>query len=389
MKALIDESRSPLPLSQTAYDQQLKVLHVCETAKGGIATYLRIMRASTSERYEHYVVLPEHHAGELQGTLKTTTFNSKKRSILRLGRMLVTARQVAITEKPDILFFHSTFSLTAMLFFCLFLPRRPTIYCPHGWAAMQFAPGSMRRKLIAFAEHHLSKVADAVVNISAYEQRYCEANYPKVNGILIENAVEPCDEKPLPSIVHTSPTQLNILFVGRLDRQKGFDLLFRAFCEATKARTDLHLHVVGDFVLGKSQFTAQVAQSSDVTMHGWKTPREVRSFLDACDILAVPSRWEGFGLVVAESFRSGTPVLASDRCALPDLVSPDETGWVVPFEQVNWTDAIVRLEKHTLRKMRDRCLETYENRFHASRFGHEFDCLFQKMIECKCSCPTS
>ena len=65
-------------------------------------------------------------------------------------------------------------------------------------------------------------------------------------------------------------------------------------------------------------------------MLGWLNEREIRGQLDAADVLVVPSRWEGFGLVALEAMRAGRMVIASNVGGLPEIVKEGVTGWLVP-----------------------------------------------------------
>ncbi|WDQ17481.1 glycosyltransferase family 4 protein [Rhodopirellula sp. P2] len=375
-----DEKGLPNP---TTEPNGIKILHVCETAKGGIATYLRIMHHATSNEFEHHVVLPEHHRKELQDLERTTTFLSETRSLIRLFKFLSATWRASREQAPDIFFFHSSFALAALACSRFRLKRQPMIYCPHGWAALQFPDHSLKRKTVSFVEYRLSKLADVVINISGHEQGFCRQRYPKVNAVLVENAVESREAMILSSPIQKLENHLNILFVGRLDRQKGFDILLLAFKDARNARPDLHLHVVGESVLANPGSDGNTEETPGVTFYGWKSPTEVQSFINDSDIVVVPSRWEGFGLVVAEAYRSGTPVLVSDRCALPELVIPNRTGWVIPFDQRKWSESLARLKKSELAEMQHCCTSLYETRFHSSRFGRELDILFRQLLERK------
>ena len=78
-------------------------------------------------------------------------------------------------------------------------------------------------------------------------------------------------------------------------------------------------------------------------------PATVRTVLARADVVAFPSRYEGFGLPVIEAMRMGTPVVVADATALPGVagdaalvVDPDDVdGWADAIDEV-LTDATVR-----------------------------------------------
>jgi glycosyltransferase involved in cell wall biosynthesis len=118
-------------------------------------------------------------------------------------------------------------------------------------------------------------------------------------------------------------------FVGRLTRQKGADILLRAFAGVEKSRPDARLILAGD---GPDRAAlASLAHSLGlrrVMFIGWR--KDAPDILADVSLLAVPSRWEGFGLVALEAMALGKPVIASRVSALPEIVVPEETGLLVP-----------------------------------------------------------
>src|SRR5690606_9841845 len=99
---------------------------------------------------------------------------------------------------------------------------------------------------------------------------------------------------------------LRLLFVGRFDRQKGVDI----FCEVLKRLGSRAYGVmVGGAVLHDS---INLEYPYNVRTVGWRPKNELASFYRSADILVVPSRWEGFGLVAAEAMSLGCPVIASN-----------------------------------------------------------------------------
>ena len=103
-----------------------------------------------------------------------------------------------------------------------------------------------------------------------------------------------------------------ILAVGRRVRQKGFDVLVSALPETASAR------VVGDGPISPAH--------PRVTWLGLRD--DVPALLSEADVLVVPSRWEGFGLVALEGMAAGVPVIASDVGGLGQLVG--DAGVLVP-----------------------------------------------------------
>lgn len=113
--------------------------------------------------------------------------------------------------------------------------------------------------------------------------------------------------------------------VGRLDPQKGFDVLL----DALAALPDVRLVLVGE---GRSRANlegraARPDLAGRVTFAGWS--EDVRAHLAAVDVVVLPSRSEGFPLTIVEAMLAGLPVVATRVGSVAEAVSEGESGLLV------------------------------------------------------------
>jgi len=73
---------------------------------------------------------------------------------------------------------------------------------------------------------------------------------------------------------------------------------------------------------------------SRILFEGVITPDKIPARLAVADLLVLPSRWDGWGVVINEAFSVGTPVIASDRCGGADLIKNGQNGYVFRSENV-------------------------------------------------------
>jgi len=119
--------------------------------------------------------------------------------------------------------------------------------------------------------------------------------------------------------------------VGRLDPQKGLDTLVRAFARLHGAGAPPLLALVGEGPQRRElEWLARSLGVADrVRLVGRRA--DVPRLLPGLDLFVMPSRWEGFGLALAEALAAGVPAVASAVDSLPEvlgdagrLVAPDE-----------------------------------------------------------------
>lgn len=349
----------------------MRLLHVCETAKGGVGSYISLFAEFSPDDIVSSVVVPEPHELQIGSRLARATFPYSRRGPRAIWAMIRATGRQRRAFKPDVYFFHSTFSLFALLALRLGFDRTPALFCAHGWAVSRYGPTSVSGRLVRLIEGTLCGLADRVINISAHELSLARTLRYRGRQVVIENAVPDADPGR-DDLFAQDGEALRLLFVGRLDRQKGLDLLLEALALPAAQRDDLRVHVVGESVNRDGQDRPLPAC---VRMHGWVPREEIDDWYRSADALIVPSRWEGFGLVVAEAFRNGTPALVSDRGGVKSLVTPGETGVIFEPDPSEIASLIGRLDRAALRAMRPACRRVYEHRFAVDRFAADFTAL--------------
>ena len=120
--------------------------------------------------------------------------------------------------------------------------------------------------------------------------------------------------------------------VGRLRHEKGQTLLLEAMAEVVKAFPMARLLVVGDGPDADTlkQHSAQKGLQNNVIWCGKIDAERVFQLYSRMDVVAVPSHFEGFGLVAAEAMAAGRAVVASSVDGLVEVVEDGVTGLLVP-----------------------------------------------------------
>lgn len=123
-----------------------------------------------------------------------------------------------------------------------------------------------------------------------------------------------------------------VLFVGRIISIKGWKELLEAFHNVVAERPQTTLVIVGTGneipVLERMASTME-----NIVVTGFLARDTILDFYQVADVVVVPSRYEVYGLVVAEALASGCPVIASDVGGIRELIEPGQNGVLVP---VHW-----------------------------------------------------
>ncbi len=120
------------------------------------------------------------------------------------------------------------------------------------------------------------------------------------------------------------------LFSGALIERKGVDLVAAAFVRLAQEVPNVRLKIVGEGELRESLVRTLRAVSERVEFVGFKDWKELPAEYAAADVLCVPSRYDGWGLVVPEGLAAGLPVIGTDRMgAALEFVESGRNGWLI------------------------------------------------------------
>jgi glycosyltransferase involved in cell wall biosynthesis len=129
----------------------------------------------------------------------------------------------------------------------------------------------------------------------------------------------------------TDAKSLRILFSGSLIERKGVDLLARAFVELAREHSHARLTFAGVGPLQSSLELTLAPCAGQVDFRGFVPWAELPAVYAEADVLCVPSRYDGWAMVVPEGLAAGLPVITTDHTgASHDLIRHGVNGWTVP-----------------------------------------------------------
>ncbi|MGI8430171.1 MAG: glycosyltransferase family 4 protein [Solirubrobacteraceae bacterium] len=146
---------------------------------------------------------------------------------------------------------------------------------------------------------------------------------------------------PGPRLLPPSASR-TLLYVGRLARDKGPDVLLEAWREAALAAPDLELVIIGD---GPMRAELERRAPERVRLLGWVEPAQLhRHMLNARALIFPTQHSENFGRSIVEAMAAGMPVLASDIATPADLVGELGQQWLIaPHDVLAWASGLAGL----------------------------------------------
>ncbi|MGC8557339.1 MAG: glycosyltransferase, partial [Fervidicoccus sp.] len=183
---------------------------------------------------------------------------------------------------------------------------------------------------------------DKIVCISKQVEKalimWCPETACKV--IVIKNAIPVSDK-----LNFEGEKLYDIIFVGRLERAKGIDILLKAIqILKEKYHRSLRVAIVGDGSLMNDlkELALQYGINEYIDFLGVR--KDVLELMRESSILVLPSRWEGFGLVLLEAISVGVPIVATKVGGIPEVIEDGKDGILVePENPEELSNAIIRL----------------------------------------------
>jgi glycosyltransferase involved in cell wall biosynthesis len=125
------------------------------------------------------------------------------------------------------------------------------------------------------------------------------------------------------------------LFCGQMIPRKGIDLLLAAFRRVLESG-----HVARLILAGREANVAAVlrelpsAVSAHIELVGFQAPAALPALFGRADVFVLPSRHDGWGVVVNQALGAGLPIIVSARVGASELITPGREGLIVPAGDV-------------------------------------------------------
>lgn len=338
----------------------MKIVHVCPyswTARGGVQTHIRHLSRHLGIRGHDVLVLSAGSEGRgmpsgagrsattdipsvhLVGSSIRLPFNGSVAPICMKPAGVRAVREALRQFRPDVVHVHEPLvpgvSLSAMWFATAPMVATFHAYCPPSidagiYSAAAWLLQPLTRRLSVRLAVSRTAASSAATRVGG-EVRIVP------NGIDIASFA---DAQPA-----ALPPGRKLLFVGRLDRRKGFGLAVGAFARLCARFKDLQFLVVGDGPCRSALQSVSPEVRSRVVMLGDVDDDELPAIYAAADVFIAPAVGrESFGIVLLEAMAAGRPIVATDIDGYRDVVRANIDALVVePNDERALADAIGRI----------------------------------------------
>ncbi|GGU74426.1 glycosyl transferase family 1 [Streptomyces filipinensis] len=318
------------------------VLHVSQPVEGGVARFVTDLAAAQRGAGAHVSVACPR-GGTLTDALRAQgcrvlPWNASRSPGSRLPGEVARLTQVLRELRPDVVHAHGAQAgLAARL---AVRGRLPTVFQPHAWSFE--AVDGVRAHAAVRWEQFGARWAARVLCVSEAERRTGERHGITAQWHMVPDGVDTRRFRPEGAVARSAAGPL-VVCVGRLCRQKGQDLLLRAWPAVVRQAPAARLVLVGD---GPDADRLRAGAPPSVEFAGPAV--DAAPWYRAADVVVLPSRRESRALVPLEAMACARPVLVTDVDGVCESLPPGHLPHcLVPPEDV---DALARALTALLRR---------------------------------------
>lgn len=225
------------------------------------------------------------------------------------------------------------------------------LHYAHAWTAY-LATQPRRRPLVVTPHIHVEQPAtydvgylwrilrhsDTVLAVTRAEQQFLQHHLPDHQVTLGGNglnlaAFPPRNQQQSRQCLELPADAFVILFLGRKTEYKGLEQVIEAFVRLRQHRDDVYMLAVGPETTYSEHLWAQIGPCDGLIVRGTVSDDERLHALAACDVLALPSTGEAFGIVYLEAWAYAKPVIGANIQSVASLIEDGVDGFVVEAHQ--------------------------------------------------------
>ncbi len=258
--------------------------------------------------------------------------------------------------------------------------RLPFVTTLHNLLGEVSLPQSMVLAQALHRTQRLIAVSQAVIASFEANALPLPPHHVVPNGVVTTRSANPDSIQGVRNWFHVPESAPIVLGIGRLEKEKGFDQLLLAFDILRSQVPNAHLLIVGE---GSQLEVLRGLAQSDLQVHFAGYSADPTAYYHVADVVAVPSRSEGQGMVALEAMAAGRPVAAFRVGGLVDTVKEGVTGLLVPpsdIEEMGRTLALLLNSPDLRRSMGEAGRARVVSRFSASQMVETIENIYTEIL---------
>ncbi|MDA1159929.1 MAG: glycosyltransferase family 4 protein, partial [Planctomycetota bacterium] len=220
----------------------------------------------------------------------------------------------------------------------------PTVHTIHG-ASFHRGQSGLAFNVYRALERWAARRTDAFISVcDSLTEQYVSAGVApadKFTTIYSGMDVDPFLNPPRGRVevrqqLGLKPEHVAIAKVARLFHLKGHKFLIEAARQIIDRSPNVRFVLIGDGVL-RAEFEQRISElglSGHFILTGLVPPERIPELISAADIVAHTSEWEGLARVLPQGLIAGKPVVSYDVDGAREVVIPEETGYLLPVEEI-------------------------------------------------------
>lgn len=205
--------------------------------------------------------------------------------------------------------------------------------------------------------------------------------------------LDPAKIKILPNAVagpkeiprHEAGETCLILYLGRIEPEKGIPELLQALADDRLARLSWKACLVGGGAIERYQRqAAELGLDNRVEFTGWKDAAAIDEILAKSDVFVLPSHFEGLSVALLEALAYGLAVIATPVGATREVIVDGESGLLVPVgDEDRLAAALARLisDREFRSRLQDGAWRRFNQNFEISGYCQRLEALYRELIE--------
>ncbi|MBT9147506.1 MAG: Phosphatidyl-myo-inositol mannosyltransferase [Syntrophomonadaceae bacterium] len=268
----------------------------------------------------------------------------------------------------------------------------PYVLQAHGSLVTYFQKGMLKRVFDRLWGYTILKGASKVIAVTKTEvEQYKSMGVSEDKIEIVPNGIDLSEFDNLPERGEftrkygLNDNQKIILYLGRIDKIKGLDILTKAFAQLSRNVKDVKLVIVGPddgYLPSLRKLVADLEIGDKVLFTAPLYGREkLEAYIDAY-VYVLPSFYEIFGITVLEATACGTSVIATDRCGIADVID-GQAGLVVPYDKDQLSNAILHMlsDDKMRREFGEKGKLLVREKFNWEKIAEQIENVYQSVIQ--------